>query len=142
MFHVKQPPSPTRSMALDNARAARWRQCENDVRNRRCCPRHYGCKSDECQVFFAGLHIIFLIVSSLRQCESEVKKRCQAPRHFTRKARPCQVLFADMCKIILIEEGLGAGLQIHENYGKLQKIKLDTKTPRAAPGNSFALFYD
>ena len=43
---------------------------------------------------------------------------------------------------ILIKEGLGAGLQIVENYGKLQKIKLDTTTPRAAPRNSFALFYD
>ena len=64
------------------------------------------------------------------------------PRHFTRKARPCQVLFADMRKIILIREGLGAGLQIHENYGKLQKIKLDTKTPRAAPRNSVAIFFD
>lgn len=69
-------------------------------------------------------------------------KSDQAPRHFTRNACPCQVLFADMCKIILIKEGLGAGLQIYENYGKLQKIKLDTKTPRAAPGNWLALFYE
>ena len=47
-----------------------------------------------------------------------------------------------MCKIILIGEGLGAGLQIVENYGKLQKIKLDTKTPRAAPRNWLTLFFD
>jgi len=33
-------------------------------------------------------------------------------------------------------------LQIYENYGKLEKIKLDRKTPRGAPENSFTLFYD
>ena len=68
-------------------------------------------------------------------------KSDQAPRQCTRKARPCQVLFADMGKIVLIREGLCAGSQIHENYGKLQKIKLDTKTPRAAPENSVTMFY-
>jgi len=53
------------SLGLDKPRAARGRQCESDVRNRRCCSRHYECKSDECQVFFAGLHKIFLNCVSL-----------------------------------------------------------------------------
>jgi len=30
MFHVKQPPKKMWSLGLDNARAARGRQCEND----------------------------------------------------------------------------------------------------------------
>tara|TARA_B100001094_G_scaffold331024_1_gene397981 strand:- start:272 stop:967 length:696 start_codon:yes stop_codon:yes gene_type:complete len=42
----------------------------------------------------------------------------------------------------MIGEDPGTGLQIYENYGKLEKIKLDTKTPRGAPENSFTLFYD
>jgi len=33
MFHVEQPPPPTCSTALDNARAARWRQCQSEVTN-------------------------------------------------------------------------------------------------------------
>ena len=107
------------------------------------CPlRHFTCKSDHCQVFFAGLHIIFLNLVSLCASAKAMCKTDQAPRHFTRKACACQVLFADMRKIILIKEGLGAGSIIWYNFGQFVKIKLDTKTPRAAPRNSFTLFYN
>ena len=142
MFHVEQPPSSTHSTALDNARAARGRQQQSDETIQVYRRRQYECENEKCQVFFTGSGKIFLKARSLRQQQSDETKQWAGGADYTVRAYFCQVLFAAMCKIILIGEGLGAGLTIGENYGKLQKIKLDTTTPRAAPRNWLALFFD
>ena len=59
-FSSETLPAQTAARSLDNAILARGRQCESDVRNRRCSLRQNTCKSDQCQVFFAGVDKIFL----------------------------------------------------------------------------------
>ena len=118
MFHVEHSPPEARSTRLDQPRAAPPRQCESDVQKRWCCSRHFTCKSDFCQVFFAGMQQIFLNYASLRQCKSDVQKRPKPGADYTRKEQACQVFFAGLRKIIPDYASLATGTIIWYNLRK------------------------
>jgi len=106
------------------------------VRKRRAKPkwflRQYTCKSDRCQVFFAGVDKIFFKAASLRQCKSDVQNRRVALRHYTRNGVACQVFFARMVQIVCNCTSLRSG---DENCTKLVQMceKFLTFRPRARP---------
>lgn len=76
---------------------ARGRQCESEVVFKWCCSRHNKCKSEECQVFFAGVDQIFLTFPGLPapECKTEA-----SPRQYTCKSDACQEIFAGSHKIL------------------------------------------
>jgi len=114
------------------------------VRKRRGKPkwflRQYTCKSDRCQVFFAGVDKIFYNLTGL---PAPVQKRCAKPTP-PRAIIPAtgsrvKYYLHVWGKFIIIREVSATGAKIVENWGKLQII-LDKTTPRAAPRNSLAFF--
>ena len=106
------------------------------MRKRRAKPkwflRQYTCKSDRCQVFFAGVDKIFFKAASLRQCKSDVQNRQGARRQYTRNGVACQVFFARMVQIVCNCTSLRNG---DDNCRKLVQMceKFLTLRPRARP---------
>ena len=119
MFHVEHSPPPTRSPRVDMTRAARGRQWENDVQNRRCSLRQNTCKSDQCQVFFAGVRKIILDWASL---SAPVQSRFSTLKWARRRlyAQCCDLssLFAGLRAIYFDWAGLATGTIIWYNLRK------------------------
>ena len=119
---------------------ARGRQQQYDDDILRWTPRQNTCKSDKCQVFFAGVaQIKSKKASLLRQCESDVQNRRVARAIIPATGSRVKSFLHVWCKLFVIAQVCATAEIIVENWSKSQKI-LDIATPRAAPRNSLAFF--
>ena len=80
MFHVEHAPKKSKRMLDFSNFLARGRQCQNEVEKQWCCLRHYKCKSENCQVFFAGVGKIIYNLHSLLRQSAKSKIDLQKPR--------------------------------------------------------------
>jgi len=87
------------------------------------CLRQNKCKSGACQVFFAGVAQIFLILRGLlRQCETEVKKRTRRAPIVPARAGFVKSFLQQCSKFFIIREVPATGSKIGENWRKCAKI--------------------